>query len=200
MNKVYLKEAYLELESELEKARRERYSLAIASLPGMGVSFMLKAYSNKHKGVKYINVGGEELEQELSRRFPTKYRGMIIQEPIRVYSLCFHHLLPVTYDILFGYIPTDLTLGFSKSVKAINLLAARPISQEDLTQEIIDEFDKTLKPKGIMVVVRGVHMCMSMRGAKTGAVNITSALRGDFKDEEKTRNEFLTLAKFNNGG
>lgn len=142
----------------------------------------------------------KELEQELSRRFPTKYRGMIIQEPIRVYSLCFHHLLPVTYDILFGYIPTDLTLGFSKSVKAINLLAARPISQEDLTQEIIDEFDKTLKPKGIMVVVRGVHMCMSMRGAKTGAVNITSALRGDFKDEEKTRNEFLTLAKFNNGG
>src|SRR5581483_6880495 len=101
----------------------------------------------------------QALEKELSKRFPTHYKGMIIQEPIRVYSLCSHHLLPVTYDILFGYIPKDLTLGFSKSIKAISLLAARPISQEDLTQEIIETFEKILRPKGSMVVVRGTNMC-----------------------------------------
>lgn len=140
--------------------------------------------------------GHKELDQELSKRFPTKYRGMIIQEPIRVYSLCSHHLLPVTYDVFFGYVPRDLTLGFSKSVKAITLLAAQPISQEDFTHSIVETLEKTLKPKGSMVVVRGIHMCMLIRGVKTQTVNVTSALRGVFKDEERTRNEFLTLSRF----
>lgn len=140
-----------------------------------------------------------EVSELLSCRFPTTYKGMIIQEPIRVYSLCSHHLLPVTYDVLFGYIPKNTSLGFSKSIKAIELLAAKPISQEDFTQNIIETFQKTLLPKGIMVVVRGTHTCMQIRSVKSSAVNITSAVRGVFKDEERTRNEFLRLANFKNG-
>lgn len=157
---------------------------------------MARAYADLCKYVKPSNNVRVELENCLSKMFPTKYKGMIIQEPIRAYSLCSHHLLPVTYDVLFGYIPRKLSLGFSKSVKAINLLAARPISQEDLTHEIIETFEKLMRPKGVMIVVRGLHTCMQIRSVRTEAVNITSALRGDFKDSESSRNEFLALAKF----
>jgi len=160
---------------------------------------MAKTYTDLCQYTNPDGLARRKAEEELSKTFPTKYKGMIIQEPIRIYSLCSHHLLPVTYDILFGYIPKYLTLGFSKSIKAIRLLAARPISQEDLTHEIIETFERRLKPMGTMIVVRGVHMCMQIRGIRTEAVNITSALRGDFKDNESSRNEFLTLAKFKGG-
>ncbi|MEK7526048.1 MAG: GTP cyclohydrolase I [Patescibacteria group bacterium] len=142
----------------------------------------------------------QEITENLARVFPTNYKGMIIQEPIRVYSLCSHHMLPVTYDVLFGYIPSEKTLGFSKSIKVIELLAAKPVSQEDFTQEMVEVFDKTLKPKGLMAVVKGIHMCMLIRSVKSHTVNTTSAVRGVFKDEERTRNEFLRLASFRNGG
>ena len=69
----------------------------------------------------------------------------------------------------------------------------------DFTQEIIETFEKELTPKGIMIVVRGVHDCMLCRGSEINTVNITSAVRGTFKEDEKTRAEFLTLANFNNG-
>lgn len=140
----------------------------------------------------------EEIRSLLSTAFPTVYKGMVILDPIVVYSLCSHHLLSVEYVVLFGYIPKKLSLGFSKIVKAIKLIAAKPTLQEDFTQEIIDTFQKILDPKGVMVVVKGKHSCMSVRGEKTANVNITSAIRGEFKTSQKTREEFLTLAKFNN--
>lgn len=135
------------------------------------------------------------IKKELSTSFPTHYKGMIILDTIKCVSLCSHHLLPVLYDISFGYVPTNKSLGFSKIIKVINLLAAKPILQEDFTQEIVDTFDYVLKPKGIMVIVRGRHTCMSLRGEKSENENITSAIRGVFKDDEKTREEFLSLAR-----
>jgi len=156
---------------------------------------MVNVYANLCK--YYTPEAQDELKKLLNKTFPTKYKGMIIQDPIKIFSLCSHHLLPVTYEILFGYIPTDKALGFSKSIKAIEIIGARPILQEDFTQEIIETFDSILKPKGIMVVVRGLHSCIYMRETKSDSVNITSAVRGVFKDSINTRNEFLTLAKFN---
>jgi len=140
----------------------------------------------------------DEIRSLLSTAFPTVYKGMIILDPVVVHSLCSHHLLSVEYMVLFGYIPKKLSLGFSKIVKAIKLIAAKPTLQEDFTQEIIDTFQKILDPKGVMVVVKGKHSCMSIRGEKSANVNITSALRGDFKTSQKTREEFLSLAKFSN--
>ena len=139
----------------------------------------------------------DELKKELSVTFPATYKGMMIQKNIKAYSVCSHHLLPVTYDIVFGYIPKARFLGFSKITKAIKLIASKPANQEDFTQEIVDTFNKLLEPKGIGVVVHGVHDCMLIRSTKTEAINITSALRGQFEEYERTRNEFLTLAKFN---
>lgn len=138
----------------------------------------------------------EEIRKLLKAVFPTKYKGMVILEPIKTVSVCAHHLLPIEYDVLFGYIPRELTLGFSKIIKVINLIAAKPSIQEDFTQEVIEVFQTVLNPKGIMIVVRGKHHCMSLRGEKSLNVNITSAVRGDFKTSQKTRDEFLSLAKF----
>ena len=139
----------------------------------------------------------DELKEELSVTFPDSYKGMMIQKNIKAYSICSHHLLPVTYDITFGYIPKDRFLGFSKITKAIKLIASKPANQEDFTQGIIDIFKNLLVPKGIGVVVHGVHDCMLIRSTKTEAVNITSALRGQFEEYERTRNEFFSLAQFN---
>ncbi|MHB8443363.1 MAG: GTP cyclohydrolase I [Patescibacteria group bacterium] len=134
-----------------------------------------------------------EIKHLLEAKFPTTYKGMIVLNPIKSVSLCSHHLLPVNYEIMFGYIPTELTLGFSKIVKVIDILASKPALQEDFTQEIIDIFNTTLKPKGIIVIVKGKHSCMTLRGTKTNNDNITSAIRGVFKDDINTKNEFLTL-------
>ena len=135
------------------------------------------------------------IKDELSTVFPTHYKGMIILDPINCFSLCSHHLLPISYEISFGYIPAEKSLGFSKIIKVINLLAAKPALQEDFTQEIVETFNHILEPKGIMVIVRGKHSCMNIRGEKSNNYNITSAVRGVFKDEEKTREEFLSLTK-----
>lgn len=146
-----------------------------------------------------------ELEENFSVLFPKhngrrlEYKGMLVQSPIRVYSLCSHHMLPVIYDISFGYIPKGgKQIGFSKVVRILRCIAKRPMNQEDFTQEVVDLFYNKLQPKGLAIVVSGVHLCMKMRGVCSETVNKTSAVKGDFKDYERTRDEFLSLAtKFN---
>lgn len=138
----------------------------------------------------------DKIREHLETAFPTNYKGLVIMDPIKCVSLCSHHLMPINYEVLFGYIPKDKSIGFSKICKVINLIAAKPALQEDFTQEIIDVFNQVLDPKGIMVVVRGKHSCMTMRGNKSDNTNITSALRGVFKDSQTSRDEFLSLAKF----
>ena len=142
-----------------------------------------------------------ELEEHSNTLFPkhndrrVQYKGMLVQSPIRVYSLCSHHMLPVIYDIAFAYIPKKgKQIGFSKIVRILRHIARRPMNQEDFTQEAIDLFYRKLKPQGLAIVVSGVHLCMKMRGVHCEAINKTSAVKGDFKDYERTRDEFLTLA------
>lgn len=104
-------------------------------------------------------------------------------------------MLPVIYDIAFAYIPKKgEQIGFSKIVRILRHIAKRPMNQEDFTQETVDLFYKRLQPQGLAVVVAGVHLCMKMRGVNCEAVNKTSAVKGDFKDYERTRDEFLALA------
>ncbi len=134
------------------------------------------------------------IKKDLAAVFPTHYKGMIILEPVNCVSLCSHHLLPVQYQVYFGYLAADKSLGFSKIVKVINTIAAKPALQEDFTQEVIEVFNKVLQPQGIMVVVKGVHTCMSMRGERSQNTNTTSAVRGIFKTEQAVREEFLLLS------
>ncbi len=124
------------------------------------------------------------------------YNEMVLVKDIRFYSLCEHHLLPFFGSVHIAYIPGEVICGLSKLVRTVRAFALRPQVQERLTEEIADFLNRELKPKGVGVVVEAEHLCMSMRGAMSpGHVTTTSALRGVFLDDMKTREEFLKLVK-----
>jgi len=135
-----------------------------------------------------------EIKEILSVTFPSKYTGMVSQGPILTYSLCSHHLLPVFYEIFVGYIPKGRVIGFSKISKAIALIAAKPQNQEDLTQEIADVFKDRLKPEGFGIIIKGRHLCTFCRSNRVNChdtLNVTSAVRGSFRRNAATREEFF---------
>lgn len=131
--------------------------------------------------------------EEFEKIFPTRYEWIIIQKPITVYSLCSHHLLPIFYTVYFGYIPSNKTLGFSKSIKLIQHIASKPLSQEDFTQEIVDYFDSLLKPMGCIVYVEWIHLCMKIRSLKSDSWNITMSCKWTFQDQQYQRSEFMNI-------
>ena len=140
------------------------------------------------------------LKKNLAISFPSHktsqhfYNDMLIQYPIKVFSLCSHHLLPIEYNIAFGYIPKkEKYVGFSKIIRALRFMAKKPMNQEDFTEEFIDLFWEIVQPEGCGIIVKGKHFCMIMRGARSNNVNITSKLKGGFKEDLITRNEFLSL-------
>ncbi|MBI4993739.1 GTP cyclohydrolase I [Candidatus Wolfebacteria bacterium] len=144
----------------------------------------------------------KEIKDILSVTFPTKYTGMISQGAINIHSLCAHHLLPVIYDVFIGYIPKKRVIGFGKISKATALLGARPQNQEDFTQDIADTFKNNLKPYGIGVLVIGRHSCMFCRSNGVNhqnAFNITSAVRGSFRKNNATKEEFLNNINLSRG-
>ena len=120
---------------------------------------------------------------------------MVILRDIDFYSLCTHHALPFYGRISIGYIPGKKICGISKLARVVDKFASQPQLQERMTQQIADFIDKELKPQGVMVVVEGIHLCMRMRGIKKqNSVMVTSAIKGNF-EQERTREEFLKLAK-----
>ena len=122
------------------------------------------------------------------------YDEMVVVRDIQFYSLCEHHLLPFFGKAHIAYIPDKKVCGLSKLVRIVNKFAYRPQVQERLTAEIAEELERQLKPKGVAVVMNAEHLCMSMRGVKNPtSYTVTSKLIGAFKENEKTRNEFLNL-------
>jgi GTP cyclohydrolase I len=129
------------------------------------------------------------------RAFPTNYSGMVIVDPIKTVGMCPHHLLPVEYEIFVGYIPNKQAIGLSKIPRLVDWLAHKPVLQEDLTKEIVDELNTCLKAKGIICVVNGKHNCMRLRGIKQSEGTMTTShFIGNFKNLD-TRNEFISLIK-----
>ena len=126
--------------------------------------------------------------------FPADTDGMIIVKDIECYSLCEHHLLPFVGKVHIGYIPKKKIIGLSKIPRIIDMFARRLQVQERLGQQICDALQSILKPVGIGVVIEASHFCMMMRGVeKQHSVAVTSSLSGLFKDDPKTREEFLAL-------
>ncbi|WP_457600922.1 GTP cyclohydrolase I FolE [Hydrogenivirga sp.] len=124
------------------------------------------------------------------------YNEMVLVKDIKFYSLCEHHLLPFFGNVHIAYIPDGVICGLSKLVRTVRAFALRPQVQERLTEEIADFLESELKPKGVGVVIEAEHLCMSMRGAMSpGHITTTSALRGVFLNDMKTREEFLKLVK-----
>lgn len=136
-----------------------------------------------------------EVKDILNKNFPSDYKGMVIIDNIEVFSMCPHHFLPVKYKVDFGYIPNGQVLGLSKIPRFIELLASRPVLQEDFVTDIVSLFTECVKPEGCIVVVDGQHGCMQCRGAKQpNSSAITSEVYGSFSNMA-TRTEFLELIK-----
>ncbi|RMH79427.1 MAG: GTP cyclohydrolase I FolE [Acidobacteria bacterium] len=122
------------------------------------------------------------------------YNEMVLVKDITVYSLCEHHLLPFFGKAHIAYIPDGIICGLSKLVRTVRAFSLRPQVQERLTNEIADFLNEQLNPKGVAVVLEMEHLCMSMRGVMSpGHLTITSALRGLFLNDLRTREEFLKL-------
>jgi GTP cyclohydrolase I len=117
---------------------------------------------------------------------------MVIVKDIDYYSMCEHHMLPFHGRVHVAYIPSDKVIGLSKIPRIVEMFARRLQVQERMTEQIADFINEVLNPQGVAVVAEGVHMCGMMRGVKkANASMVTSAMRGTFKDNAKTRAEFM---------
>jgi GTP cyclohydrolase I len=124
------------------------------------------------------------------------YDEMVLLRDIPVISFCEHHMLPVVGRAHVGYLPTDRVVGISKLARVVHGFARRLQIQEKLTADIAGAIDDVLKPKGVGVVIEAEHSCMTLRGVNTpGASLTTSHLTGVIRDDARTRQEFLRLAR-----
>jgi GTP cyclohydrolase I len=127
--------------------------------------------------------------------FEEAHQSMVMVRDIELYSLCEHHLLPFFGKAHIAYIPDGRIVGLSKLPRIVDVFARRLQVQERLTEQIAAAIQDVLKPLGVGVVIEAYHLCMMMRGVeKQNSKTITSALRGTFRDDAKTRDEFLRLA------
>ncbi len=136
-------------------------------------------------------------ERELEVVFEKDHDEIILLKDIPLYSICEHHLLPFIGRAHVAYIPKDNRVtGLSKLVRVVDAMSKRLQVQERLTTDIAEIIMRKLKPKGVLVIIEAEHLCMSMRGVKKpGVSTVTSALRGVFRTNEKTRAEAMALIK-----
>lgn len=136
-------------------------------------------------------------EKELEIIFEKEHDEIILLKNIPLYSVCEHHLLPFIGKAHVAYIPSNNRVtGLSKLARVVEIFARRLQVQERLTTDIADIIMKKLKPKGVMVIIEAEHLCMSMRGVKKpGVMTVTSAVRGIFRKNEKTRSEAMALIR-----
>ena len=148
------------------------------------------------KALEFLTSGyQEDIDKVLNGAiFTEKYDEMVIVKNIDVYSLCEHHMLPFYGKAHIAYIPHGKIVGLSKIPRIVEIFSRRLQVQERMTQQIAETLYKSLQPDGVGVVIEARHLCMIMRGVeKQNSVATTSAMLGSFRDDERTRNEFLKL-------
>ena len=157
---------------------------------------LLKTPQRVAKAYEFLTQGyGKDIDKVINDAiFEEKYDEMVIVKDIDFYSMCEHHLLPFYGKVHIAYVPNGKIVGLSKLPRIVDVFARRLQVQERLTQEIADTLDEILQPRGVAVVVEGYHMCMMMRGVqKQNSITTTSAMHGLFKEDARTRAEFLNL-------
>lgn len=146
------------------------------------------AFLTRGYGLRVEDVVGEGV-------FAEKHENMVMVRDIELYSLCEHHMLPFFGKAHIAYIPNGKIVGLSKLPRIVDMFARRLQVQERLTSEIAEAICDVLAPHGVGVVIEAYHLCMMMRGVeKQNSKTITSALLGVFRDDARTRDEFLRLA------
>jgi GTP cyclohydrolase I len=150
------------------------------------------------KAYRFLTSGYQaNIDQVLNNAlFTVDYSEMVIVKDIDFYSLCEHHLLPFFGKCHVAYIPSTKVIGLSKIPRVVDVFARRLQVQERLTNQIADTIRDKIAPLGVAVVMEASHLCMSMRGVeKQNSFCVTSAMQGAFRDNSRTRMEFLELIK-----
>lgn len=154
------------------------------------------------KAYQFMFGGYQEDAQAIlnSAMFASSNDEMVLIKDIEFYSTCEHHLLPIIGRAHVAYIPDGKVVGLSKIPRVVDVFARRMQIQEQLTEQIADALMQSIAPKGVAVVLQARHMCMEMRGVeKINSTTTSSALRGLFKKDEKTRMEFFNLINSHSG-
>jgi len=189
-------------EEEDGQAADPRYAGAVRQQLAMlgenpGREGLLKTPDRVAKAMAFMTRGYREQLADVvgDAIFSEEHRNMVMVRDIELYSLCEHHLLPFFGKAHVAYIPNGRIVGLSKLPRLVDHFARRLQVQERLTEEIAFAVEEVLQPLGVGVVIEAYHLCMMMRGVeKQNSRTITSALRGVFRDDARTRDEFLALA------
>jgi GTP cyclohydrolase IA len=158
---------------------------------------LLRTPERVAKAMAFLTRGYHQRVEEVVGEgiFAEEHRNMVMVRDIELYSLCEHHMLPFFGKAHVAYIPNGRIVGLSKLPRIVEMFARRLQVQERLTEQVAKAIEDVLAPRGVGVVIEAFHMCMMMRGVeKQNSRTITSALRGVFRDDGKTRDEFLRLA------
>ncbi|HEX8696034.1 MAG TPA: GTP cyclohydrolase I FolE [Longimicrobium sp.] len=148
------------------------------------------------KSLRWLTRGYQMQVEDVIRGavFDEPHHNMVIVKDIEMYSLCEHHLLPFFGKVHIAYIPNGRIVGLSKLPRVVEVFARRLQVQERLTEQIAHAIQEVLQPEGVAVVIEAAHLCMMMRGVeKQNSKTITSAMRGVFLEDIRTREEFLRL-------
>jgi len=158
---------------------------------------LIKTPERVAKAMQFLTAGYAQTAVEVvgDAVFEEEHRSMVLVRDIELYSLCEHHMLPFFGKCHVAYIPNGKIVGLSKLPRIVDVFARRLQVQERLTEQIADAIAEVLAPEGVGVVIEAEHLCMMMRGVeKQNSRTLTSALRGSFRDDARTRDEFLRLA------
>jgi GTP cyclohydrolase IA len=158
---------------------------------------LLKTPERVEKSLRFLTQGYDLTLKDVigDALFEEPHESMILVRDIELYSLCEHHMLPFHGRAHVAYIPNGRIMGLSKAARIVDMFARRLQVQERLTDQIADAIMEVLQPRGVGVVIEAAHFCMMMRGVqKQNSRTVTSALRGIFRDDSRTRSEFLRLA------
>ena len=159
---------------------------------------LLKTPERVERSLKFLTSGYQkDVDKVLNGAlFTVDYTEMVIVKDIDFYSLCEHHLLPFFGKCHVAYLPTNQVIGLSKIPRIVEIFSRRLQVQERLTNEIAETIKEKINPLGVAVVLEGTHLCMSMRGVeKQNSTAVTSAMLGVFREDARTRSEFLSLIR-----